>query len=57
MPPFMFSPIIRVHPTAPIVRVHEVCVCVTETPVGVGRLQSRDTNRIACAAPAWSLSY
>ena len=24
MPPFMFSPIIRVNPTAPIVRVHEV---------------------------------
>jgi hypothetical protein len=32
-------------------------VCVTETPVGVGRLQSRYTNRIARAAPAWSLSY
>jgi hypothetical protein len=26
-------------------------VCVTETPVGVGRLQSRDSNRIARAAP------
>jgi hypothetical protein len=34
-----------------------VCVCVTETPVGVGRLQSRDINRIARAAPTWSFSY
>jgi hypothetical protein len=35
----------------------QVCVCVTETSVGVGRLQSRDFNRIARAAPTWSLSY
>ncbi len=34
-----------------------VCVCVTETPMGVGRLQSRDFNRIAHAAPTWSFSY
>jgi hypothetical protein len=35
----------------------ETAVCVTETPVGVGHLQSRDSNRIARVAPAWSLSY
>jgi hypothetical protein len=34
-----------------------VCVCVTETPVGVGRLQSRDVDRIARASPTWSFSY
>ncbi len=34
-----------------------VCVCVTETPVGVGRLQSRDNNRIARATPTWLFSY
>ena len=32
-------------------------MCVTETPVGVGHLQSCDSNCIARAVPAWSLSY
>ena len=38
-------------------RIRTVCVCVTETPVGVGRLQSRDIDRIARASPTWSFSY
>ncbi len=32
-------------------------MCVTETPVRVGRLQSRDFNRIARASSTWSFSY